>query len=75
MNVYYLFDPTEQQRLNSTGEDYSPVYLKALAIYLGITAMPIAPMYLAVQGLELIKIIIGVYLVKKGVWVNNIIVE
>jgi len=43
MNVYYLFDPTEQQRLNSTGEDYSPVYLKALAIYLGITAMPIAP--------------------------------
>ena len=37
------------------------------------TAMPIAPMYLAVQSLELLKIIIGVYLVKKGVWVNNII--
>ena len=39
------------------------------------TAMPIAPMYFAVQALEVIKIIIGVYLVKKGVWINNIIEE
>jgi len=37
------------------------------------TKLAIAPMYFAVQGLELIKIIIGVYLVKKGVWINNII--
>lgn len=37
------------------------------------TNMPIAPMYFVVQGLELIKIAIGTYLVKKGVWINNII--
>ena len=38
-----------------------------------MTAMPIVPLYLAVQALELIKVIIGVYLVHKGVWVRNII--
>lgn len=37
------------------------------------TAMPIVPMYLTVQLLELIKIVIGVYLVQKGVWIQNII--
>ncbi len=38
-----------------------------------MTAMPIVPLYLAVQALELIKVIIGVYLVHKGVWIRNII--
>lgn len=38
-----------------------------------MTAMPIVPMYLAVQALELIKVIIGLVLVHKGVWVRNII--
>ena len=37
------------------------------------TAMPIVPMYLAVQSLELVKSGIGFTLVKKGVWVRNII--
>ena len=37
------------------------------------TAMPIVPMYLAVQMLELLKVIIGFVLVKKGVWIHNII--
>jgi len=39
------------------------------------TDMPIVPLYFAVQALELIKIVIGVYLVKKGIWINNIIDE
>ena len=38
-----------------------------------MTALPIVPLYLAVQSLELIKVIIGVYLVHKGVWVHNIV--
>jgi len=38
-----------------------------------MTALPIVPLYLFVQALEIIKVIIGVALVKKGVWVRNII--
>lgn len=38
-----------------------------------MTAMPIVPLYLAVQSLELIKVVIGTYLVHKGVWIRNII--
>jgi len=38
-----------------------------------MTALPIVPLYLAVQALELIKVVIGVFLVHKGVWVRNII--
>lgn len=38
-----------------------------------LTAMPVVPMYLAVQSLEIIKVIIGIILVQKGVWIRNII--
>ncbi|MBQ5910850.1 MAG: MATE family efflux transporter [Clostridia bacterium] len=37
------------------------------------TALPIVPMFLAVQLLDVIKCIIGFILVKKGVWINNIV--
>lgn len=37
------------------------------------TALPIVPMFLAVQLLDVIKCIIGFVLVKKGVWINNIV--
>lgn len=37
------------------------------------TALPIVPLYLAVQSLELIKGVIGFILVRKGIWVRNII--
>ena len=36
------------------------------------TSLPILPLYAIVQGLEVIKCIIGFILVKKGVWVNNL---
>jgi len=42
-------------------------------ILANMTALPIVPLYLAVQSLELIKVIIGLYLVHKGVWVHNIV--
>jgi len=38
-----------------------------------MTNMSIAPFYFIIQGLELIKVIIGVILVKRGVWVRNIV--
>lgn len=37
------------------------------------TNMPIVPLYFAVQALELIKVVIGFILLKKGVWINNIV--
>lgn len=40
-----------------------------------MTGLPIVPLYLAVQSLELIKVVIGVILMKKGVWVRNIITD
>ena len=37
------------------------------------TALPIVPMFLAVQLLDVVKCVIGFILVKKGVWINNIV--
>ncbi|MEE1024546.1 MAG: MATE family efflux transporter, partial [Acutalibacteraceae bacterium] len=37
------------------------------------TQMPIIPLYATVQLLEAIKCIIGFILIKKGIWINNIV--
>ena len=37
------------------------------------TGMGIVPLYFCVQALELIKVVIGFALVKKGVWIHNIV--
>lgn len=37
------------------------------------TSLPILPVYAAVQALDIIKSAIGFALVKKGIWVNNIV--
>lgn len=37
------------------------------------TAMPIVPIFLAANGLDLIKCVIGFILLKKGIWVRNIV--
>ena len=37
------------------------------------TDMPIVPLYLFVQSLEIIKCVIGYILVKKGVWAKNLV--
>ncbi len=37
------------------------------------TTLPIVPLYAIVQSLEIIKCVIGFILVKKGVWINNIV--
>ena len=37
------------------------------------TNMDIVPLYFCVQALEMIKVFIGFILVKKGVWIHNIV--
>ncbi len=37
------------------------------------TNMPIVPLYFSVQALDIIKCIIGFIMVKKGIWIKNII--
>lgn len=39
------------------------------------TDMAVVPMYLLVQGTELVKAVIGFVLVKKGVWMQNLVEE
>lgn len=49
------------------------VSIPAAIILTRMTALPILTIYLSIQLLELIKCIIGYILVKKKVWVNNIV--
>lgn len=39
------------------------------------TGVPILPMYFCCQAVDLIKCILGFILVKKGVWINRLVVE
>lgn len=39
------------------------------------TSLPIEPIYIMCQASEIIKSVIGFILLKKGVWVNNIVGE
>ncbi len=39
------------------------------------TELPIVPMFAMVQGLDLIKCVVGFILVKKGVWLQNMVAE
>lgn len=39
------------------------------------TGMPLIPMYACVQSIDIIKCVIGFVLVRKGVWINNIVTE
>ncbi len=39
------------------------------------TAMPILLLYACCQSLEIIKCIIGTVMVKKGIWINNIVAD
>lgn len=39
------------------------------------TDLPIIPLYLCVQLIDLVKCVIGFILVKKGVWLQNIVAQ
>lgn len=40
-----------------------------------LTTLPILPLFLYVQMLDLIKCVIGYVMVKKGIWISNIVVD
>lgn len=57
---------------------FDSVYLWCVTIPLAFvlsrfTALPIVPLYLSCQLIDLVKCMIGFILVKKGVWLNNIV--
>ncbi|MCM1568982.1 MAG: MATE family efflux transporter [Roseburia sp.] len=59
---------------------FDSVYLWCLSIPLAFvlsryTGLPIVPLYLCCQLIDLIKCVIGFVLVKKGVWIHNIVEE
>ncbi len=59
---------------------FDSVYLWVISIPLAyvlsrFTLMHIVPLYLCCQLIDIIKCIIGFILVKKGVWLNNIVVK
>lgn len=37
------------------------------------TGLEIVPLYFGVQALEMVKVVVGFVLVKKGVWIHNIV--
>lgn len=39
------------------------------------TSVPIVPLYACCQALQLIKCVVGAVLLKKGVWIHNIVSE
>lgn len=51
------------------------VLIPAAFILSRFTYMPIVPMYAFVQSLEVIKCALGFVLIKKGVWLNNLVAD
>ncbi|MBQ4568504.1 MAG: MATE family efflux transporter [Ruminococcus sp.] len=51
------------------------VLIPAAFLLSRFTAMPIVPMYALVQSLEVIKCVLGFVLIKKGVWLNNLVAD
>lgn len=39
------------------------------------TAIPIIPLYIIVQSTELLKCLLGAYMIKKGTWIQNIVAK
>ena len=59
---------------------FDSVYLWVISVPLAFvlsryTILPIVPLYLACQLIDIVKCVVGFVLIKKGVWMNNIIGE
>ena len=51
------------------------ISVPAAAVLAYATVLPIVPLYLLVQSLELIKGVIGFFMLKRGVWIQNIVAD
>jgi Na+-driven multidrug efflux pump len=59
---------------------FDSVFMWCFAVPLALilsrfTSIPVVPMYMLVQGTELIKAVIGYLLVKQGAWMQNLVEE
>ena len=55
---------------------YQCLFTYPLAFVLShFTGMPIVPMFLCVQLIDIFKLIMGLYLVHKGTWAENLVAE
>lgn len=59
---------------------FDSVYMWGIVVPLAFvlsrfTDIPVVPMYMIVQGTELIKAVIGYLLVRKGIWLRNLVSE
>lgn len=55
---------------------YSWVFTVPIAFCLcNFTALPILTIYAIVQGADIIKVLVGYVLIKKGVWITNLVAE
>lgn len=59
---------------------FDSVYLWLISVPLAFvlsryTTLPIVPLYLACQLIDIVKCVVGFILIKKGVWMNNIIAD
>lgn len=57
---------------------FDSVYLWIISVPLAFvlsryTTLPIVPLYLACQLIDIVKCVVGFVLIKKGVWMNNIV--
>ncbi len=49
------------------------IVIPAAALLCSFSGLPILGIYAAVQSLDLIKVVIGYILIRRGVWINNIV--
>ena len=50
-------------------------FLEGLASFVSPCVLPLLPVYIIVGGLDIIKAVLGLVLVSKGIWIRNIIVK
>ena len=51
------------------------VQASVVAILINFTSLPILPLFAISQSLNLIKAVLGIVLVNKGIWVKNIVAD
>lgn len=51
------------------------ISIPAALLLVKFTNMPILPLYITVQSLDIIKVIVGFIMLKSGIWVNNLVAD
>ena len=70
--VYAFYVPAIAQEAADVYAEYSALYVPAL-VFVELTALPILPIVVIVNALDLIKCAVGFFLVRSRRWVNNLV--